>query len=104
MMMVNCCLQNELPKINSFKSPRDKLLCISSCCTLISNLMLDTSKSNAIFWQEQISACLSSYMLPSRQILCTLLSHLKFLQGRPKLSMRINLVSDKSFKKVCSAE
>ncbi|KAG7593777.1 VPS9 domain superfamily, partial [Arabidopsis thaliana x Arabidopsis arenosa] len=41
-------LENELPKINSFKSSRDKLLCISSCCTLISNLMLDTSKSNAI--------------------------------------------------------
>ncbi|XP_051207764.1 vacuolar protein sorting-associated protein 9A-like isoform X1 [Lolium perenne] len=36
----------ELQKINSFKSPRDKLLCVMSCCQVINNLLLNVSMSN----------------------------------------------------------
>lgn len=36
----------ELQKINSFKSPRDKLLCMMSCCQVINNLLLNVSMSN----------------------------------------------------------
>ncbi|KQK12196.1 hypothetical protein BRADI_1g02117v3 [Brachypodium distachyon] len=36
----------ELQKINSFRSPRDKLLCIMSCCQVINNLLLNVSMSN----------------------------------------------------------
>lgn len=36
----------ELQKINSFKSPREKLLCIMSCCQVINNLLLNVSMSN----------------------------------------------------------
>jgi hypothetical protein len=31
----------ELQKINSFKAPREKLLCIMSCCLVINNLLLN---------------------------------------------------------------
>jgi hypothetical protein len=31
----------ELQKINSFKAPREKLLCIMSCCQVINNLLLN---------------------------------------------------------------
>ncbi|KAL6909532.1 hypothetical protein ACP4OV_001813 [Aristida adscensionis] len=37
----------ELQKINSFKAPREKLLCIMSCCQVINNLLLNVSMSNA---------------------------------------------------------
>ncbi|XP_065009457.1 vacuolar protein sorting-associated protein 9A-like isoform X1 [Musa acuminata AAA Group] len=33
----------ELQKINFFKAPRDKLLCIMNCCRIINNLLLDIS-------------------------------------------------------------
>ncbi|KAF0912437.1 hypothetical protein E2562_014072 [Oryza meyeriana var. granulata] len=36
----------ELQKINSFKSPREKLICIMSCCQVINNLLLNVSMSN----------------------------------------------------------
>jgi len=36
----------ELQKINSFKAPREKLLCIMSCCQVINNLLLNISMSN----------------------------------------------------------
>ncbi|CAM0877942.1 unnamed protein product [Alopecurus aequalis] len=36
----------ELQKINSFKSPREKLLCVMSCCQVINNLLLNVSMSN----------------------------------------------------------
>ncbi|KAL6638247.1 hypothetical protein ACP70R_025819 [Stipagrostis hirtigluma subsp. patula] len=36
----------ELQKINSFKAPREKLLCIMSCCQVINNLLLNVSMSN----------------------------------------------------------
>uniref|UniRef100_A0A0D9ZFM6 VPS9 domain-containing protein n=1 Tax=Oryza glumipatula TaxID=40148 RepID=A0A0D9ZFM6_9ORYZ len=36
----------ELQKINSFKSPREKLSCIMSCCQVINNLLLNVSMSN----------------------------------------------------------
>uniref|UniRef100_A0A0D9W184 VPS9 domain-containing protein n=3 Tax=Leersia perrieri TaxID=77586 RepID=A0A0D9W184_9ORYZ len=36
----------ELQKINSFRSPRDKLTCIMSCCQVINNLLLNVSMSN----------------------------------------------------------
>lgn len=35
----------ELQKINAFKSPREKLLCIMSCCRIINNLLLNISMS-----------------------------------------------------------
>ncbi|URE09308.1 VPS9 [Musa troglodytarum] len=35
----------ELQKINFFKAPRDKLLCIMNCCRIINNLLLDISMS-----------------------------------------------------------
>ncbi|CAL4920052.1 unnamed protein product [Urochloa decumbens] len=36
----------ELQKMNSFKAPREKLLCIMSCCQVINNLLLNVSMSN----------------------------------------------------------
>lgn len=36
----------ELQKINSFKAPREKLMCIMSCCQVINNLLLNISMSN----------------------------------------------------------
>jgi phosphatidylglycerophosphatase A len=36
----------ELQNINSFKAPREKLLCIMSCCQVINNLLLNISMSN----------------------------------------------------------
>ncbi|KAG0546728.1 hypothetical protein BDA96_01G018600 [Sorghum bicolor] len=36
----------ELQKVNSFKAPREKLLCIMSCCQVINNLLLNISMSN----------------------------------------------------------
>ncbi|XP_047320059.1 vacuolar protein sorting-associated protein 9A-like [Impatiens glandulifera] len=38
--------QKELQKINAFKSPREKLLCIMSCCRIINNLLLNGSMSD----------------------------------------------------------
>lgn len=35
--------QKELQKINIYKAPRDKLVCILSCCKVISNLLLNAS-------------------------------------------------------------
>ncbi|XP_017700709.1 vacuolar protein sorting-associated protein 9A-like isoform X2 [Phoenix dactylifera] len=35
----------ELQKINSFKVPREKLLCIMNCCRIINNLLLNISMS-----------------------------------------------------------
>ncbi|KAF5738810.1 vacuolar protein sorting-associated protein 9A-like isoform X1 [Tripterygium wilfordii] len=37
--------EKELQKINSFKAPREKLLCIMSCCKVINNLLLNASIS-----------------------------------------------------------
>ncbi|WOK96535.1 vacuolar protein sorting-associated protein 9A isoform X1 [Canna indica] len=36
----------ELQKINAFKAPRDKLLCIINCCHAINNLLLDISMTS----------------------------------------------------------
>ncbi|KAJ0650784.1 putative VPS9 domain, RABX5, catalytic core helical domain-containing protein [Helianthus annuus] len=38
--------QEELLKINTYKSPRDKLACILSCCKVISNSMFNASVSS----------------------------------------------------------
>ncbi|PON76632.1 VPS9 domain containing protein [Parasponia andersonii] len=35
--------QKELQKINMYKAPRDKLVCILNCCKVISNLLLNAS-------------------------------------------------------------
>ncbi|GER40357.1 vacuolar sorting protein 9 domain [Striga asiatica] len=35
--------QKELQKINMFKAPRDKLVCILNCCKVINNLLLNAS-------------------------------------------------------------
>ncbi|KAF8377002.1 hypothetical protein HHK36_030374 [Tetracentron sinense] len=35
--------QHELQKINMYKAPRDKLVCILSCCKVINNLLLNAS-------------------------------------------------------------
>jgi len=35
--------QKELQKINMYKAPRDKLVCILNCCRVISNLLLNAS-------------------------------------------------------------
>ncbi|CAL5398722.1 unnamed protein product [Camellia sinensis] len=37
--------EKELPKINAFKAPREKLLCILNCCRVINNLLLNASVS-----------------------------------------------------------
>ncbi|KAF2296986.1 hypothetical protein GH714_014121 [Hevea brasiliensis] len=37
--------EKELQKINAFKAPREKLLCIMSCCRVINNLLLNASIS-----------------------------------------------------------
>ncbi|XP_043697917.1 vacuolar protein sorting-associated protein 9A-like [Telopea speciosissima] len=37
--------EKELQKMNAFKVPREKLLCILSCCRVISNLLLNVSMS-----------------------------------------------------------
>lgn len=40
--------EKELQKINSFKAPREKLLCIMNCCRVINNLLLNASMSENI--------------------------------------------------------
>ncbi|KAL3845580.1 hypothetical protein ACJIZ3_002983 [Penstemon smallii] len=35
--------QKELQKINMYKAPRDKLVCILNCCKVISNLLINAS-------------------------------------------------------------
>lgn len=37
--------EKELQRINTFKSPREKLLCIMNCCRVINNLLLNASMS-----------------------------------------------------------
>ncbi|GLU06665.1 hypothetical protein SLE2022_236710 [Rubroshorea leprosula] len=37
--------EKELQKINAFKAPREKLLCITNCCRVINNLLLNASMS-----------------------------------------------------------
>lgn len=37
--------EKELQKMNSFKAPREKLLCIMNCCRVINNLLLNASMS-----------------------------------------------------------
>ncbi|KAF5946735.1 hypothetical protein HYC85_016963 [Camellia sinensis] len=37
--------EKELQKINAFKAPREKLLCILNCCRVINNLLLNASVS-----------------------------------------------------------
>ncbi|GKV35143.1 hypothetical protein SLEP1_g43448 [Rubroshorea leprosula] len=37
--------EKELQKINAFKAPREKLLCIINCCKVINNLLLNASMS-----------------------------------------------------------
>ncbi|XP_057973981.1 vacuolar protein sorting-associated protein 9A-like isoform X1 [Malania oleifera] len=37
--------EKELQKINAFKAPREKLLCIMNCCRVINNLLLNASMS-----------------------------------------------------------
>ncbi|KFK39302.1 hypothetical protein AALP_AA3G227000 [Arabis alpina] len=39
--------QKELQKINMYKAPRDKLVCILNCCKVINNLLLNASNKNA---------------------------------------------------------
>ncbi|KAG8378333.1 hypothetical protein BUALT_Bualt08G0126500 [Buddleja alternifolia] len=38
--------QKELQKINMYKAPRDKLVCILNCCKVISNLLLNASHAS----------------------------------------------------------
>ncbi|KAJ4713905.1 vacuolar protein sorting-associated protein 9A-like [Melia azedarach] len=40
--------EKELQRINAFKSPREKLLCIMNCCRVINNLLLNASMSENI--------------------------------------------------------
>nr|GLL32609.1 vacuolar protein sorting-associated protein 9A-like [Ipomoea trifida] len=37
---------NELKKIDDFKAPREKLLCILKCCKVINNLLLNVSATH----------------------------------------------------------
>lgn len=37
--------EKELQKINAFKAPREKLLCVMNCCKVINNLLLNASMS-----------------------------------------------------------
>ncbi|XP_077224710.1 vacuolar protein sorting-associated protein 9A-like [Tasmannia lanceolata] len=37
--------EKELQKINAFKAPREKLLCILNCCRVVNNLLLNVSMS-----------------------------------------------------------
>ncbi|KAL6997392.1 Vacuolar protein sorting-associated protein 9A [Sarracenia purpurea var. burkii] len=37
--------EKELQKINAFKAPREKLLCVLNCCRVINNLLLNASMS-----------------------------------------------------------
>lgn len=39
--------QKELQKINTYKAPRDKLVCILNCCRVISNLLSMAAKENS---------------------------------------------------------
>ena len=40
--------EKELQKINAFKAPREKLLCIMNCCKVINNLLLNASMSENV--------------------------------------------------------
>lgn len=37
--------EKELQKVNAFKAPREKLLCILNCCRVINNLLLNAAMS-----------------------------------------------------------
>lgn len=39
----NQLAQKELQKINTYKAPHDKLVCILNCCRVINNLLLNVS-------------------------------------------------------------
>jgi hypothetical protein len=62
----------ELQKINSFKEPREKLLCIMSCCQVINNLLLN-------ILSRLMSSFLFLSMLLSRQATLSLGHCLFFL-------------------------
>lgn len=38
--------QKELRKINTYKAPRDKLVCILNCCRIINNLLVNVSMAS----------------------------------------------------------
>ncbi|CAK7340083.1 unnamed protein product [Dovyalis caffra] len=43
--MLQLLAEKELQKLNAFRAPREKLLCIMSCCRIINNLLLNASMS-----------------------------------------------------------
>ncbi|KAH7571077.1 hypothetical protein JRO89_XS05G0249200 [Xanthoceras sorbifolium] len=43
-----CTFMKELHNINAFKAPREKLLCIMSCCRVINNLLPNASMSENV--------------------------------------------------------
>ncbi|THU50305.1 hypothetical protein C4D60_Mb06t18810 [Musa balbisiana] len=71
----------ELQKINFFKAPRDKLLCIMNCCRIINNLLLDISMTTnhtpagaddflpILIYVTIKASSLSTYFLPVLYIL-----------------------------------
>ncbi|CAD5178624.1 unnamed protein product [Musa acuminata subsp. malaccensis] len=105
----------ELQKINFFKAPRDKLLCIMNCCRIINNLLLDISMTTnhtpagaddflpILIYVTIKASSLSTYFLPANPP--QLHSNLKFVQLYRKHSKLVseveyyltNLISAKTF-------
>ncbi|KAK9271105.1 hypothetical protein L1049_026694 [Liquidambar formosana] len=93
--------EKELQKINAFKAPREKLLCILNCCRVINNLLLNTSMTeNRVLAGADDFLPVLIYANPPQ-----LHSNLKFIQlyrRQAKLVSEVayyftNLVSAKSF-------
>lgn len=97
--------EKELQKINTFKAPREKLLCIMNCCRVINNLLLNASMS-----ENHVLAGLDDFLPVLIYITIKanppqLHSNLKFIQSYRRQAKLVseaayyftNLVSAKTF-------
>ncbi|KAA8544538.1 hypothetical protein F0562_022550 [Nyssa sinensis] len=96
--------EKELQKINAFKAPREKLLCILNCCRVINNLLLNSSMSeNRVPGADDFLPVLIYVMIKANPP--QLHSNLKFIQLYRRQAKLVseaayyftNLVSAKSF-------
>ncbi len=60
--------QKELQKINQYKAPRDKLVCVLNCCRVINNLLAASASTappvsllNALRCTLRVAACMRAW-------------------------------------------
>ncbi|KAM7252881.1 hypothetical protein ACFE04_025499 [Oxalis oulophora] len=89
--------EKELQKINSFKAPREKLLCIMNCCRVINNLLLNASIS-----ENRVMAGADDFLPANPPQLHSNLRYIQLFRRQSKLVSEAayyftNLISAKSF-------